>query len=217
MVRLNKYLAEKVGLSRREADEIIGKGLVFVNDKPARLGQQIEPSDKVVYRGVEISGAAQYIYIMVNKPEGYVCSRKRQGKAPTIYEILPEEYQGLKTVGRLDKDSCGLILMTNDGDFAFRMTHPKFRKEKVYQVKLDRALSKKDLAKINRGVKLKDGVSRMTVERNGEYYKVTMSEGKNRQIRRTFQAVGHNVVFLKRVKFGDYKLDKLAEGKIIRI
>ena len=157
---------------------------------------------------------------MMNKPVGYVCSRKRQGDVPTIYELLPEQYQKLKTVGRLDKESSGLLLFTNDGDFAYQMTHPKFAKTKVYIVKLNRDLQPLHQQMIaDYGVKLEDGVSKLGLTRldTGETrrrYEVLMSEGRNRQIRRTFAALGYEIEKLHRVSFGKYDLGDLKPGEM---
>lgn len=161
----------------------------------------------------------------MNKPVGYVCSRKRQGENPTIYELLPEKYQKLKTVGRLDKDSSGLILLTNDGDFAFKMTHPSFRKTKVYHVELNRDLEPLHQQMISEyGIKLEDGVSKLGLTRlddensmSRKKFEVTMSEGRNRQIRRTFAALGYRVVKLHRIEFGNYALGSLKPGEIEEI
>lgn len=217
-LRLNKFLAERIGLSRREADVAIESGKVSVNDQPASLGVKIDKNDKVCYNGKVVPFWAHFSYLMMNKPVGYVCSRHRQGDTPTIYELLPDKYRELKTVGRLDKDSSGLILLTNDGDFAFQMTHPKFVKTKIYEVRLDNPLSTEDCKAIEKGVKLKDGISKLGLKKLGDaqHWQVTMSEGRNRQIRRTFGALGYNVVALHRTHFGKYQLADLASGKFIK-
>lgn len=219
--RLNKLLAESLGVSRREADDLIAEGKVLVNGKVARLGQRVDFSDEVCYNGSIVRFLTDYTYLALNKPVGYVCSRKRQGEVPTLYELLPEKYRDLKTVGRLDKDSSGLILLTNDGDFAFRMTHPKFVKAKVYEVKLDRALEPLHQQMISDfGVDLPDGKSRLGLERSDDSrknWKVTMSEGRNRQIRRTFGALGYAVEGLHRVSFGSYELSGLPEGEFVEV
>ena len=129
--RLNKYLATNFGVSRREADFLIEKGSVSINDKAATIGQRVGDDDVVKVDGKEVK-KQKLSYLALNKPAGYVCSRKRQGSTPTIYELLPPELKSFKSVGRLDKDSSGLIILTNDGDFAFEMTHPKFYKTKKY-------------------------------------------------------------------------------------
>lgn len=220
-VRLNKLLAESLGISRREADDLIAEGKVLVNGKVAKLGQRVDFSDEVCYNGGMVRFLTDYTYLAINKPAGYVCSRKRQGEVPTIYELLPEKYRDLKTVGRLDKDSSGLILLTNDGDFAFQMTHPKFVKTKVYEVKLDRGLEPLHQQMIaDFGVDLPDGKSKLGLERVDDErtkWKVTMSEGRNRQIRRTFGALGYTVIELHRVSFGKYELSGLPEGEFVEV
>lgn len=216
-IRLNKFLGTNLGVSRREADNLISAGKVLVNGKPAILGARIFDDDEVVVEGKNIL-KKQYHYFALNKPENYVCSRKRQGDTPTIYELLPADMQDLKSVGRLDKDSSGIILLTNDGDFAFQMTHPKFHKIKIYEVELDRDLQplhRQEIADF--GINLPDGKSKLGLARlednSDKKWQVTMSEGRNRQIRRTFEAVGYKVVKLHRVSFGPYSLSGLKPGE----
>ena len=242
-IRLNKFLAERLGLSRREADEIISAGKVKIDGQTAQLGARVDYSSKVWYNGSIIPFDTDYLYIAFNKPVGYVCSRRAQGSTPTIYDLLPTKYRQLKTVGRLDKDSSGLILLTNDGDFAYQMTHPKFHKEKIYEVELDRPLEPLHQQMISDyGVMLDDGPSKFTVIASaggatggtpaarrrmprtvGEAamtgpverlrFTVILSEGRNRQIRRTFAALGYRVTALHRTQFGPYQLASLAPGK----
>ena len=217
-IRLNKFLAERLGVSRREADDLIASGKVLVNDKKAVLGARIDKNDKVCYNNKTVPFDTEFLYLAFNKPVGYVCSRRAQGDAPTIYELIPEEYQKLKTVGRLDKDSSGLILLTNDGDFAFQMTHPKFHKEKVYEVELDRPLEPLHQQMISDyGVMLDDGPSSFTVIHDNNIYTVVLSEGRNRQIRRTFAALGYRVTKLHRTQFGKYQLSGLKPSEYVII
>ena len=229
-IRLNKFLAERLGVSRREADELIAAGKVSIDEKPAILGARIDKNNKVCYNKKTIPFETDYLYIAFNKPVGYVCSRRAQGGTPTLYELLPKEYQKLKTVGRLDKDSSGLILLTNDGDFAYQMTHPKFHKEKVYEVTLDRPLEPLHQQMISDyGVILDDGLSKFTVIKDGlatplsagsaerTHFTVILTEGRNRQIRRTFAALGYRVTALHRVQFGKYQLSGLKPGKYVTI
>ena len=275
LVRLNKFLAERLGLSRREADDLIANGKVLVNQKPAILGARIDKNDKVCYNKKIIPFDTDFFYLAMNKPVGYVCSRRAQGDTPTLYELLPKKYHKLKTVGRLDKDSSGLILLTNDGDFAYQMTHPKFHKEKIYEVTLDRSLEPLHQQMISDyGVMLDDGPSKFTVVKNfgtplleevqgaaarsslktreqseevahescgarllgrelpkangserhvpkkmapQNFYTVILSEGRNRQIRRTFAALGYRVTNLHRTRFGKYQLSGLEPGKYVII
>jgi 23S rRNA pseudouridine2605 synthase len=219
-VRLNKYLSTNFGISRREADELISAGKVLVNKKPAELGARVGNNDEVSIAGKNIK-KEELRYFALNKPTGYVCSKKRQGDTPTIYELLPKELQNLKNVGRLDKDSSGILLLTNDGDFAFEMTHPKFHKTKVYEVEIDRDLAPLHQQMISDfGVTLTDGKSQLRLEKldtddKRKKWRVTMSEGRNRQIRRTFDALGYKVVKLHRVSFGIYSLSGLKPGEYV--
>ena len=201
---------------------MIQRGLVRVNEKQAELGGRVGANDAVEVRHGRsewqaVPWSVDYVYLAMNKPVGYVCSRRRQDAAPTIYELLPEKYQQLKTVGRLDKDSSGLILLTNDGDFGFQMTHPKFAKHKLYEVELERALEPLHQQMIGDfGVELKDGRSRLGLTKLDEgrrKWLVEMSEGRNRQIRRTFGALGYTVTGLERLEFGPYRLAGLAPGE----
>ena len=214
-IRLNKFLAERLGVSRREADDLITAGRILIDEKPAKLGDKIDKNNEVCYNGGIIPFETDFLYIALHKPIGYVCSRRAQGPAPTLYELLPKEYRKLKTVGRLDKDSSGLILLTNDGDFAFQMTHPKFHKEKIYEVELDRPLEPLHQQMISDyGIMLDDGPSKFLVIRDQDHYIVKLSEGRNRQIRRTFAALGYKVKRLHRTKFGIFELGNLKPGKI---
>ena len=215
--RLNKHLALQLGVSRREADVLIEKGKVAINGKTAELGARLQSGDTVTVNGTPITDSTAYRYLLLNKPVGYVCSRRAQGDSPTIYALLPKEYHTLKPVGRLDRDSSGLILLSNDGDFAFRMTHPKFAKTKVYKVRLDHELEPLHQQMISDyGVQLDDGTSTLALTRlsdaNRKEWEVTMSEGRNRQIRRTFAALGYAVTRLHRTNFGSYSLGDIKPG-----
>jgi 23S rRNA pseudouridine2605 synthase len=214
--RLNKYIAFHLGLSRREADDLISKGSVTVAGEKAILGGRVEEGQPVAVSGKLITEKTGYTYLAFNKPEGYVSSRKQQGDNPTLYSLIPKEYHTLKPVGRLDKDSSGLLLLTDDGDFAYQMTHPKFYKVKTYTVELNKALEPLHQQMISDyGVQLEDGPSQLSLERVGDDRKswiVTMHEGRNRQIRRTFSALGYTVTKLHRTSFGPYQLDQLASG-----
>lgn len=252
-IRLNKFLAERLGVSRREADELITSGKITIDGQKAVIGNKIDSKSKVCYDNKTIPYETEYQYIAFNKPIGYVCSRHAQGSAPTIYEILPKKYHKLKTVGRLDKDSSGLILLTNDGNFAYQMTHPKFHKEKTYEVELDKPLEPLHQQMISDfGVMLDDGPSKFTVikselakpsssgrssrpssrgsslgprsdcgfpseEVSQARYTVILTEGRNRQIRRTFAALGYKVTKLHRTSFGKYQLSGLKSGKTTEI
>ena len=215
--RLNKFVALALGVSRRQADELIEQGKVTVNDQPAKLGQRITATDIIRYGNKRLTAQTHQL-ILLHKPVGYLCSRASQGGVPTIYELLPKDLHHLKPVGRLDKDSSGLILLTNDGDFAHQMTHPSFYKIKRYLVTLDQPLQPLHRQMINDfGVQLPDGPSRLTLERQHDgddrRWIVQMSEGRNRQIRRTFAALGYTVAKLHRTDFGSYTLGDIKRGE----
>jgi 23S rRNA pseudouridine2605 synthase len=223
-VRLNKHLALQLGVSRREADNLIAKGKVEVNGTKATLGARFMVGDTIAVDQKLLSDNTTYEYIALNKPIGYVCSRKQQGSSPTIYDLLPDKYHCLKPVGRLDRNSSGIILLSNDGDFAYRMTHPQFGKVKIYNIRLDSELAPLHQQMISdHGVQLDDGASQMQLERMGatdrKSWIVTMKEGRNRQIRRTFSALGYTVTKLHRTNFGNYALGdiKPGESKVVDI
>jgi len=217
-LRLNKYLALQLGISRREADSLIDAKKVTINGSVANLGARFSGGDKIVVNGKEVTGKTEYQYIALNKPVGYVCSRKQQGDSPTIYELLPKKYHHLKPVGRLDRNSSGIVLLTNDGDFAYQMTHPSFKKTKIYNVRINNDLEPLHQQMISDfGVDLDDGKSKLSLERMNETDRkswiVTMHEGRNRQIRRTFDALGYTVEKLHRTNFGNYALGDIKTGE----
>jgi len=216
--RLNKHLALILGVSRREADDLIDQHRVMINGTIALLGARFFDSDKITVNGKEIKNKVKYQHLVLNKPVGYVCSRKKQGENPTIYELLPEKYHNLKPVGRLDLHSSGIVLLTNDGDLAFHLTHPSFHKTKIYNVRLEKNLEPLHQQMISdHGVNLEDGPSKLMLERMNETDRkswiVTMSEGRNRQIRRTFGALGYTVSKLHRTNFGNYALGDIKSGE----
>lgn len=223
-MRLNKFLATNTPLSRRGADEAIAKGQVSVNGYLAGLGTQLYEGSKVVYAGKTYvfsetaAKVAKPTILLLNKPIGYVCSRDGQG-SKTIYDLLPANLGKLKPAGRLDKDSSGLLVMTDDGDLLNELTHPRFKKQKVYEVTIDKSLRPADVEAITKtGVRIGDPRPSQfslqaitTVDR--KLWRATLEEGRNRQIRRTFEAVGYEVKKLHRIQFGPYKLDnKLKSG-----
>lgn len=215
-MRLNKYLALYAGLSRRAGDKAIEQGRVYVDGLPAKLGQNVSPSSDVALDEKKIAPEIKTQTIMLNKPVGYVCSRAGQG-SKTIYDLLPKELHHLNPIGRLDKDSSGLLLLTNDGLLANKLAHPRYQKSKTYQVCLDQPLGEQDLHKLKQGVTLDDGISQLEVRQPkaqiaSTCFLVTMTEGRNRQIRRTFAALGYKIKLLRRVEFGTYKLDNLISG-----
>lgn len=220
--RLNKYLASATDLSRRAADEAIDQGRVLVNGNPPQQGQQISVQDTVTLDGQPVVALQKNQTILLNKPVGFVVSRNGQG-SKTVFDLLPQNLQHLQPIGRLDKNSSGLLLLTNDGQLAQTLTHPSFRKIKQYEVTLDKPLQplhRQMIAEI--GIQLEDGRSKLSLERlhdsSEKQWLVTMHEGRNRQIRRTFSALGYEVYQLHRIVFGNFRLPSdLKSGAYIPI
>lgn len=217
-MRINQYLARHTALSRRSADAAISAGRVEINGTPARIGDTVTDSDTITLDGQPISKATAVTTVLFHKPVGYVVSRKGQG-SQTIYDLLPKEYQHLNPVGRLDKDSSGLLLLTNDGELANRLSHPRYEKQKIYEVTLDKPLSPNDQDRIKKGVMIEGKyLSKLELEPREDTasWTVKLSQGKNRQIRRTFSALGYNVVKLHRTNFGPYELGSLDIGSLTK-
>lgn len=199
-------------MSRRSADAAIASGRVLVNSRTPSSGHDVLESDVVTLDNTVITPPQNHTTILLHKPVGYVVSRDGQG-SKTIYDLLPGEFHSLKPVGRLDKDSSGLLLLTDDGNLANELTHPRNHKEKIYEVGLNKPLTPPDRQAIERGVTLEDGKSALKLNGHGDQWIVTMKEGRNRQIRRTFSALGYTVQDLHRTHFGPYKLEGLGIAK----
>ena len=219
-MRINKYLADKGIASRRHADEMISAGRVTVNGVVATLGANVEETDEVLLDGELISGTEKKEeYYIMNKPKGVVCTVSDDRGRKTVMDLLPDGVGRVFPVGRLDYATEGLLILTNDGDLAFRLTHPKTEIPKTYMARIEGTLTEKDLNPIRSGVELDGELTKKCkahiVETNKEYTKVhiTITEGKNRQVRRMFEAIGKNVEYLKRISIGQLKLTGLDRGK----
>lgn len=220
-MRINKYIALATGMSRRAADTAIAEGTVLVNNQPVQPGQDITESDTVVLNSKTLRLPESFTTIILHKPVGYVCSRDGQG-SKTIYDLLPVNLHSLKPIGRLDKDSSGLLLLTNNGELANSLTHPSNQKNKVYEITLNKPLNKLDWQSIHeQGIELEDGLSKLFLELlepfDDKHWQITMHEGRNRQIRRTFASLGYTVVKLHRTTFGNYQLGSISSGKYISV
>lgn len=218
-MRLNKFLAECGVCSRRKADEIIAEGRVTVNRKTvSEMGFDVDEKKDVVYLdSKKIVPVTHYEYIMFNKPKGCVTTMSDDKGRKTVYDFIGREKR-LVPVGRLDYDSEGLLLFTNDGELTHKLTHPSNEIPKTYVVKIEGEISESDMATLRKGVTV-NGVKysrckvKFTGEENGlSRLEVVIFEGKNREIRRMFEAVEKNVVFLKRVAIGDLRLGGLSRG-----
>ena len=223
-MRLNKFLAEKGIASRRHADEMIAAGKVTVNGITATLGMTIEETDEVAVDGKVLSQEETvFEYYIMNKPKGVVCTVSDDRGRKTVMDFLPDGVGRVFPVGRLDYDTEGLLILTNDGDLAFRLTHPTSEVQKTYLARIEGTLTEKDLNPIRSGVELDGKLTKKCkahiVETNKSYTKVhvTITEGRNRQIRRMFEAIGKNVAFLKRVQIGKLNLKGLDRGQVRKL
>jgi 23S rRNA pseudouridine2605 synthase len=215
-VRLQKFLAEAGVASRRAAEQIILSGQVSVNGQIVRvLGTKVDPlHDKVSVDGKPVRERRK-IYVALHKPVGFVCSRKDELGRRTVYDLLPGEWQILHMVGRLDFNSEGLIFLTNDGEFALRLTHPRYGVHKKYLATVEGALEQQMLNKMVRGVfhggeRLKAESARQVLRNVVE---LDLSEGKNREVRRLFESQGLTVTRLQRTQIGKIKLGELKPGR----
>lgn len=220
-MRINKYLALCGIASRRKCDEIIKEGRVCVNGKVLTdLGFVVGEKDSVTVDGGLCQPVAEFEYVMMHKPKGYITSTSDEKGRKTVMDLLPQKYKKLNPVGRLDFDSEGLLLFTNDGDLAYRLTHPSHEITKTYVIKVEGQVKESQLAVVRAGVVI-DGVRLakckakvLEVGDKTTKIEVVISEGKNRQVRKMFEAVGLNVCFLKRTKIGDLRLGGLSRGEI---
>ncbi|MBQ7770127.1 MAG: rRNA pseudouridine synthase [Clostridia bacterium] len=219
-MRINKFLAEKGIASRRHADEMVSAGRVQINGKIATLGANVEEGDEVLLDGQTIvNEEKKEEYYIMNKPKGVVCTASDDRGRKTVMDLLPDNIGRVFPVGRLDYATEGLLILTNDGDLAFRLTHPSTEIPKTYMAKIEGTLTEKDLNPIRSGIEL-DGVltkkcKAHIVETNKDYTKVeiTIKEGKNRQVRRMFEAIGKNVELLRRVSIGQLRMKGLDRGQ----
>ena len=227
MERLNKYLASCGVASRRGADKLIEEGHVKINNKTVdQLGVLVNPDkDKVSVDGIIVTPINNFSYVMLYKPKGCVTTVSDEMGRKTVYDYLQDlSIPHLVPVGRLDYDTEGLLLLTNDGDLVHDLTHPSHEVPKTYIVKVNGQVLEHKLAQLRKGVIIDDGngnkvktdrakVKLVGFEDDTSRFEVTIHEGKNRQIRKMFEAVGEEVIFLKRVSIGDLRLGGLARGK----
>ncbi|MBN2119717.1 MAG: rRNA pseudouridine synthase [Candidatus Omnitrophica bacterium] len=215
-MRLQLFLARAGICSRRKALEFIKQGRVSVDrQKILEPSCQVVPSKNIVFFDGRKISLKNNTYLLFNKPKGITTTRSDPFAAKTLSDILPRQYAHLHPVGRLDRDTKGLLLLTNDGELTFRITHPKFKVEKTYKALLDKPLNKNDLLRIARGLILEDGLTLPCKVRIESKFKVevTLREGRKRQVRRMFESLGYRVLELKRVREGCLSLGSLPEGK----
>jgi 23S rRNA pseudouridine2605 synthase len=220
MLRLNKFLAHAGVGSRRHCDELIAAGRVKIDGEVVReLGTRIEPEKHHVAVDDHPVRPERFVYWAVHKPRGYLCTNFDPAGRPRATDLIPHVDQRVYTVGRLDEDSEGLLLMTNDGDLAQRLMHPRFGIEKTYEVQVAGSPSPAELRQLTTGVWLSEGrvkaryVRRFKRQGDSTWLKIVLAEGKNREIRRMLAKQNHKVMRLRRVAIGPIKLDRLPKGK----
>lgn len=219
-MRLQKYMAHSGVASRRKSEEMIAQGKVKVNGKIIReQGYIVERGDVVEVNGKKIEPESQMVYVMLNKPRGVLSTASDEKNRKTVLDCI-DEFKDLRLypVGRLDRDTSGLILLTNDGEFTQKMLHPKFELEKTYYATVEGNVRKEELRPLIEGIELEDGITapgkfRIVGKRSAKTrIECKIREGRNRQIRRMFEAIGHPVVSLERTQFGTLKLGRLGKG-----
>lgn len=218
-MRLNKYIAQAGVASRRKADELILAGKVKINgavlDTP---GYDVADSDTVEVGGTVLSPVKKHIYVMVNKPKGYVTTASDDKDRLTVMDLLNDITERIFPVGRLDYNTTGLLLLTNDGDLAYQLTHPKHQMPKTYRVRVDGYLSLEGVSRLKKGVDIGGFVTskaEVTVIKQLErsaIVEITICEGKNRQIRKMFATLGNKVIELERISIGNLQLGHLKVG-----
>lgn len=222
IVRLQKYIAMCGEASRRAAEAMIEDGRVWVNNqRVTELGTKVEiGADVVTLDGKKIKPEVKKYYIMLNKPVGYVSTVNDQFDRPTVVDLIGEEIKArVFPVGRLDYETEGLLLLTNDGDFTYKVTHPKFKMDKTYLVSLKGGISVKGLNMLRSGIEIEDyktspaEVEMLSCEKGVTVLKITIHEGKNRQVRKMMEAVGAKVMELKRISIGKVELGNLPLGR----
>lgn len=220
-MRINRYLAESGVCSRRSADKMIENGEVKINGKIAKLGDEVDADrDNVTVSGKRVFPVQKFDYYIMYKPKGYVCTVKDDKGRKTVMDLMPKSAKRLFPVGRLDYDTEGLLLFTNDGDLTFRLTHPKNEIPKTYMAKVEGKVTPEQLSKLRGGVvidgKITNKCNVNIYEETKEHTKLTLTitEGRNRQVRKMFEEVGKEVVFLKRIKIGDLTLRGMSRGDV---
>lgn len=218
-MRLNKYIAHSGLTSRRKADELVFNGNVKINGVAVREpGCDVKEGDVVEVNGTVIGEPEKLEYVLLNKPLGYITSVQDEHDRPVVTELTADVNARLFPVGRLDYNTSGLLIMTNDGDLAYRLTHPKHQVTKTYRARVAGIVSNARLAKLRKGVDIGGFVTspaKVTVIKQSErsaLVEITIHEGKNRQVRKMFAAVGNKVQELERISLGELRLGRLKEG-----
>ncbi|MBF2052552.1 MAG: rRNA pseudouridine synthase [Candidatus Sericytochromatia bacterium] len=219
-IRLNKYLGLCLGLSRRAADRLLETGRVQLNGVVAKPGQSLNPErDELIFDGQTVRPPQRLQYLMLNKPEDCLVTRQDPQGRRTVYHLIPTHWQHLHPVGRLDRDSCGLLLLTNDGALSQRLLHPRHKVLKSYRVRVNQPATAAQLQQLCQGIALDEGRTQparivwLPGTSDRSWLRFEIREGKKRQIRRMCKAVGLRVLYLQRDSLGPIQLGQLAEGQ----
>lgn len=217
--RLNKYIASSGLCSRRKADELIEQGVVAVNGKTVtELGYLVQPKDKV-FVNKKLIHPVKHEYYRFYKPAGYITTCDDEKGRKTIYDLLPEKLAGLKPVGRLDKDSTGLLILSNDGDLINALTHPSVKVPKVYMVTVNAQVTRAELEQMANGIEIEPNkvayadIQVLEIDSKHTEMQITLYQGMNRQIRKMFEHFGYEVKVLKRVRHATLSLEGLRRGE----
>jgi len=214
-MRINKFLASAGHGARRKCEALVTSGKVTVNGAVTwNLGIQIEDGDEVRVNGQIATAGDNFIYIMLNKPRGYITSASDERGRKTVFDLVPSDTR-LFSVGRLDYDTEGLLLLTNDGEFTKKLTHPSSKVEKTYIVTTDKPVTSAHLKILESGIEIDGELTHPAKARKlvGNNTELKITQGRNRQVRRMFSALGYNVTGLRRTAVGTFKLGDLATGK----
>ena len=223
-MRIYKFWAEQGIDSRRGSDVLVAEGRVKINGKTAVAGDNVEPSDVVELDGKILSHKVKYEYYLLNKPKGYVCTVSDEKDRKTVMDLLPEGAGRVYPVGRLDYETEGMLILTNDGDLAYRLTAPQNEIPKTYLVRIEGTVTVSELNRLRAGVEIERGVMTKkckinVIETDKKFTKlhVILTEGKNREIRKMFEVIGKHIDFLKRIKIGELTLSGLDRGKVRKL
>ena len=217
--RLNKYIASSGLCSRRKADELIESGVVVVNGKKiSEPGYLVQQKDKVFVNN-KLIHPVKHEYYRFYKPAGYITTADDEKGRKTIYDLLPKNLHHLKPVGRLDKDSTGLLILTNDGDLINALSHPSVKVPKIYRVTINGKITQNDIDTMYKGIEIEPGkiayaeVDVLEIDSNHTVMEIVLYQGLNRQIRKMFEHLGHEVISLKRTQHARLNLDGLKRGE----
>lgn len=223
-MRLNKYIAQRGIASRRKADDLIANGNVKINGKPMnQLGYDVKEGDKVQVNGVTLGESEKLVYYIMNKPVGYITSVKDEEGRPVVMDLLTDVPARVFPIGRLDYDTSGLLILTNDGDLSQRIGHPKHLIPKTYEALVAGHLSRERIRWLKKGVDIDGYITKpaqLEIVKEGakaSLVRLTIHEGKNRQVRKMFKAVGNPVIELQRISIGDLRLGRLMDGHYRRM